>query len=122
MIATALLLAGFLMWGPQACSNYFSAKKQIRVEKGQAEAGMKSGEMAVGKAGENAAGADKIDQTVGEGKNEIRKAPDGYSNDAALRASCRMRSHFDNERCAALRQADSVKLEAGRRPVAATNP
>lgn len=115
MIVAALLLAGLLMWGPQACNNYFSAKKEARVIKGQAEAGMQSGEIAVSKTGENAAKAEQIDTTVEEAKNEIRTAPDGFSNNAALRASCRLRSYYDSEQCAALRKADSDGVEARRR-------
>lgn len=111
IIVLALLLVALLVWGPQACNSYFSAKKQIRVEKGQAKAGIDSGEMAVGKAGENAAKADEIDAVVKDGTNEIEQAPVGNRNDASLRASCRMRTYRDSERCAALRKADSEKLE-----------
>ena len=121
IIALALLFAGLLIWGPQACNSYFAAKKETRVVKGQAEASMQAGEIAVGKAGENAAKAEQIDVTVEEAKNEIRNAPDGFSNNAALRASCRLRSYYDSEQCAALRKADSARVESGRSAGSNTN-
>lgn len=115
ILATGILLAVLLMWGPQACNSYFSQKTQIRVEKGQGEAGIQSGEMAVDTAGKNASDADLVDAAVKEALNEIRNAPDGNSNDAALRAACKLRSYERDERCAAMRKADSDKLE-GRNP------
>ena len=103
ILATGILLAVLLMWGPQACNSYFSQKTQIRVEKGQGEAGIQSGEMAVDTAGKNASDADLVDAAVKEALNEIRNAPDGNSNDAALRAACRMKAYRDTLRCKELK-------------------
>lgn len=114
-IALALLIAAFLMWGPQACNNYFAAKTQARLDHANVEAIEKTTEETLKTVDENAAEAVTVDQTVKGAKDEIRKAPDGFSNDAALRASCRMRSFYNLEQCAALREADTAKLE-GRSP------
>ncbi len=114
-IALALLIAAFLMWGPQACNNYFAAKTQGRLDKANVEAIVDTSEETLKTVDANADKAGTIDATVEEAKDEIRNAPDGFSNDAALRASCRMRQYRDLERCAALRKADTAKLE-GRSP------
>jgi hypothetical protein len=108
VLATVLLL-----WGPAACRSYFTSKTEVRVTKGQAEAGLEAGEIAVDTVGKNKADSDAVDQAVKEAMDELENAPDGNSNDAALRAACKLRSYQRDQRCAELRKADSAKLEAG---------
>lgn len=114
-IALALLITAFLMWGPQACNNYFAAKTQSRLDHANVEAIVDTSEETLKTVDKNAEKAGTIDQNVKDGNDEIDKAPSGYRNDASLRASCRLRSYYDSERCAALREADTAKLE-GRSP------
>ena len=113
IIALALLFAALLMWGPQACNNHFAAKTQGRLDKANVEAVTKTSEETLKTVDEAAVKAETVDQTVKESIDEIRKAPDGHSNDAALRSACRMRQYRNSERCARLREADTAKLEAG---------
>lgn len=115
MIVAALLITAFLMWGPQACNNYFAAKTQVRLDHANVKAIEATTEGTLKTVDANADKAGTIDKAVEDGNNEIRQAPDGFSNDAALRASCRMRQYRNSERCAALREADTAKLE-GRSP------
>lgn len=109
-IALVVLL---LIFGPQACNSYFAARQEARNAKGQAEASVNSGAEAMNTVSNVSAGDDRIDAEVKGATDEIRAQPAGNSNNAALRASCRLRSFRDDERCAALRRADTGNASAG---------
>lgn len=111
IIVAALLLIVVIVWGPQMWRNHLTAKTQARLDHANVQAIEKTSAQTIQVVDDNVAKAKSIDQTVKEAKDEIRKAPDGYSNDAAIRSACRMRSHKHSERCAALRDNDTAKLE-----------
>ena len=108
-LITAALLVALLVFGPQACNSLMTAKKQVRVGQGQAEAGKQSGEVADATVDDVAAAGDEIDDTVSEGKKDIDAAPVGKSNDAALRASCRLKTYKDTDQCKELAKKDAEK-------------
>lgn len=91
--------------GVTACQKMLVSKKQAEVSQGQAGASIDSGAEAMNTVAAVDQRDKAIDQSTKEATDEIRKAPPGNSNDAALRAACRMRSYEHNERCAALRKA-----------------
>lgn len=98
LIVAAIVVAAFV-FGPAMVSKIMTQKKQIRVEQGQAEAGTQTGEAALDELGKNADATDEIDKSVDDAQAEINKAPPGYSNDAALRASCRLKSYQNTQQC-----------------------
>jgi uncharacterized protein (UPF0333 family) len=113
-IALAALVVLVLLAGPTMCSTIFSQKKQIALSKGQAGAAIDAGAEAMN----TVSAVDRADQaterTVKEATDEIRKAPAGNSNDAAIRAACRLRQYQHHERCAALRGSGPPKPSGAR--------
>lgn len=105
----AALVVIIAVFAPSLISHIFSQKKQIEVSKGQAGATADSSAEAMNTISNVQAGDEAADTTLKEATDEVRKAPPGNSNDAALRAACKLRKHLDSERCAALRKADSGK-------------
>lgn len=102
----ALILAVLFVTG--TLSSMFSSGKEARVAKGQAGASIDAGAEATNTIGNVMAREAETDATVKEGSNEIRSQPAGRSNDAAIRAACRLRINFNQQRCAELRAADSA--------------
>jgi predicted lipid-binding transport protein (Tim44 family) len=84
----------------------FTAKQEARVAKGQQGAATQAGGVAVNIMGNVMEADDAIDKAVKGGTDEIRTQPAGNSNDAALRAACRLPQYVNSERCARLRGAD----------------
>lgn len=113
-IAAALLAIGIIVLTLSQCTSLFTAKQAARTAKGQAEASIDSGAEAMNTVSNVSAGDDRIDETVKGGRDEILSQPAGRSNDAALRAACRLRQYRDLERCAALRGADPGNAAGGR--------
>lgn len=113
LIGLALLVA-LLVFGPQACSAYLSAKKQGQVSAGQGKAAIDAGANAVEATGKQMKSEQQSRDAAQEAVNEIRKQPAGHSNDAAVRAACRLREYHDSERCAALRAADLARSQGSR--------
>jgi hypothetical protein len=109
IIAAVVVAIVFLVAGPSACTSFFSAKKEARVAKGQAGASIDAGAEAINTVSAVEDQRLQTEATVKEAIDEIRSAPKGNSNDAALRAACRMRQYRDLERCARLRAADPAK-------------
>ena len=113
MNRTTLILAAVIvalvvlaaLFGPSACTSYFSAKKQAEVSKGQAGAAIDSGAEAMNTISGVEQNAAITRETVKEAQHEIEQAPAGNSNDAADRAACRLRAYINSERCARLRAA-----------------
>jgi hypothetical protein len=108
-IVAGVLLLVIILAGPAACNKIRGQKKQIEVSKGQAGAAIDSGAEAMNTVSAVDRADKETDQAVKEATDEIRKAKPGYSNDAALRAACRLRQYRDSERCAALRGSDPAK-------------
>jgi FtsZ-interacting cell division protein ZipA len=86
-----------------------AAETQGRLDRGQAEAAAASGQEAMNTVAAVEANAAETRDTVKEATREIEQAPDGNSNDAAERATCRLRLYYNSQRCAALREADTAK-------------
>lgn len=107
VIAALVLLIA--LWGPAACTSLFTAKKEAKLQKANAEASIDAGAEAMNTV--SAVERDRIatEKTVKEATDEIRSAPAGNSNAAAERAACRLRQYRDSERCARLRQADPAR-------------
>ena len=95
--------------GISACQKILSQKTQIAVSKGQAGAAIDAGAEAMNTVSAVDRADQVTEQTVKEATDEIRKAPAGNSNDAAIRAACRLRQYQHHERCAALRGSDPPK-------------
>lgn len=108
-----LLVVGFLYL--QSCADQRRQAAQNRVDKGQGKAGVDAGGVAMNTMGNVMAGDDATDANVKGGRDEILAKPAGNSNDAAVRAACRLRQYVNSERCARLRRADSANA-------AGTNP
>tara|TARA_R110000824_G_scaffold401790_1_gene616445 strand:- start:31716 stop:32066 length:351 start_codon:yes stop_codon:yes gene_type:complete len=102
LIIAALVVAA-LVFAPAMISKIMTQKKQIRVEQGQAEAGTQTGEAVLDELGKKAAADAEIDKSVEEATAEIDKAPAGFSNDAALRASCALQTYKNTAKCRELR-------------------
>jgi hypothetical protein len=111
-----LVIAGMLI-GPAACNRILSQKKQIEVSQGQEGAAVDAGAEAMNTVSNVQQSSAATDQTVKEGTDAIRNAPEGKRGDAAVAANCRLRLYRDSERCAALRKAgaaDAAGPHAGR--------
>lgn len=113
-IVLIALVAFILFGGITACQKMLGAKKQAEVSKGQAEASIDSGAEAMNTVSAVDQSDKATDKATKEATDEIRKAPPGNSNDAALRAACRMRQYQHHERCAALRGLDPPKPSGAR--------
>lgn len=105
-IALAVLV---LVWGPAACTSFFTAKKEAEVQRGQAGAATQSGAEAMNTVSAVETNAQATREAVKEGTDAIHAAPSGDSNDAADRAMCGLRSYRNHKRCAGLRGADPAK-------------
>lgn len=102
-IALGLLIGVLLLVvvtvGPSMCSRMLSAEKQAKLNKAQGDAAIGAGSEAMNTAGVVGSNAASTDEKVRQGHDEIDKAPAGDSNDAALRAACRMNSYRDTTAC-----------------------
>lgn len=114
VLCLALIFGGWFAYGSWQRSR--AASIQTKIDKGQIDAGLKSGSNAVNTVGNNADNATAIDKTVKEGTNAIANAPAGNSNDAALREACRMRSFSGSDRCRELLQSAGANSVGERRP------
>lgn len=103
-LVAVVLLLGFLQL--RSCQADRQRAAQSKVDRGQGEAGVDAG----AEAGNTLGNVMETDRRIGEavkgGRDEILSRPAGNSNDAAIRAACRMRSHCGDRRCAALRETD----------------
>lgn len=108
LIIAILVVLGAL-FGPAACNALRTQGKQIEVSKGQARAAIDSGAEAMNTVSAVQRSNETTDQTVKDATDELRKTPPGNSNDAAIRAACRMRYYRDSERCARLPQVNPAK-------------
>jgi FtsZ-interacting cell division protein ZipA len=113
-IAIIALVVLTLFSGVTACQKIFNQKKQLEVVKDQNDASIGSGVEAMNTVSAVANADRDTDKSVKEATNEVRKAPPGNSNDAALRAACRLHQYRDSERCAALRGLDPPKPSGAR--------
>ena len=102
-ILIAAIVVAAIIFGPAACQKIATLEKENRVQEGEIEAGNQSAETATEEVGDNARADDATDATVDEAKDEVRAAPIGKSNDAALRASCMLDTYKDTEPCRKLR-------------------
>jgi hypothetical protein len=102
-----------LLFLPRCVSDLLSAKQEARTAKGQAGASIESGAEATNTMGNVIAADAAVEKQVKGARDEIRSQPAGHSNDAAVRAACRLRSHVNSERCAALRRTDSERAARG---------
>jgi hypothetical protein len=108
-IAGMVLLVFVVLWFSGMLTGLLSAKQEARTAKGQAGAAIEAGAEATNIIGNVMAADAAVDSNVKGGRDAILARPAGHSNDAAVRAACRLRSHFDSERCAALRRADTER-------------
>ncbi|WP_375188400.1 hypothetical protein [Sphingobium yanoikuyae] len=116
-IAVAVLALILVVAGPAACRYVATLKQQAKVERGQASAAASAGQEALNTQSNAAERAAQVDERVSNGQGEIYARPGGDSNDAAVRAACRMPVYASLERCARLRTADSAgnaKTDTGR--------
>jgi len=86
----------------KSCGESRTAKTGEKLATGQRGAAIESGRDAVQATGNVSAAETARLSTVKEGKDAIHEAPAGDSNDAAERASCRMRSYRHSSKCVAL--------------------
>jgi ribosomal protein S16 len=109
LIATFAVLA-LLFGGYMTVKRFFTAglKTEVKLQKENAKASIEAGAEAMNTVSQVETKAAETRQTVKEAQDEVAKAPDGDSNDAADRAVCRMRVHRDSERCARLRQVGAA--------------
>jgi hypothetical protein len=113
-LCLALIFGTWFAYGAWQRSR--AAGIQSKVDQGQGAAIGKAGGVAVETVGNNADNATAIDKTVKEGTNAIANAPAGDSNDAALRASCKLRSFSNTDRCRQLLQPAGADGVGERRP------
>lgn len=114
-IVGLVLIVLFVLFVTGTLRSMFTAKQEARVAKGQQGAATQAGGVAVNTMGNVMAADDEIDKAVKGGTDEIRTQPAGNSNDAAVRAACRMRvSPADRERCARLRGPSPGNAVGGR--------
>lgn len=102
MLALGVALAVAILFGVTQCQVARTAKTQAGLAKGQTGAAMQSGQDAVETLGNATARDAAVGETVKDGTNEIDRAPEGDRNDAADRATCRMRSYRNQPKCVAL--------------------
>jgi hypothetical protein len=114
VLALALIFGTWFAYGAWQKSR--ASAIQSKVDQGQTKAAIEAGSVAVETVGNNADNATSIDKTVKEGTNEIGNAPAGDSNDAALRASCKLRSFINTDRCRQLLQQADPERVGERRP------
>lgn len=105
LLVAAIMLAAIVFGGPALIRTIFSQKAEIRVIKGQADAGVDAGAAAMNTVSNVIAADDAADQIHEEGLNAIRTAPEGGRGAATVDASCRLRLYRDSERCARLRSS-----------------
>lgn len=116
IIALAIALVVVATFGYNRWQRERAAAAQSKVDRGQADAVSKAAGEAVETIGNNADKAAATDKMVREGSDAITNAPAGNSNDAALRASCRMRAYRDTDRCRKLLQPPGAVDMGDRRP------
>jgi hypothetical protein len=104
VVALTLVFGAWLAYSTWQRSR--AAAMQSPVNYGQGVAIGKAGGVAVETVGNNNDNAIAIDKTVKEGTDAIANAPAGDSNDAALRASCKLRSFSNTDRCRQLLQVN----------------
>jgi hypothetical protein len=103
------IIAALLAW--HFWSAMHGEKVNARVDQGQAAANMNASVEAIQTQGNNADRASATDATVKDGQDDVKAAPGGNSNDAADRATCRLRSYRDTGRCRQLLGADPARVE-----------
>ena len=112
LIAIGALVAAIIII-PPLVSKWMSAADSARISKGQGEPAIDAGAEATNTVGAIAEKDSETDKAVAGGIDEIRNASEAGRGDATLRASCRMRSYYNSERCTALRKADSAIASSG---------
>lgn len=105
VIAVALLLVAFLLFGPAACRKYQSMRAQNRLNTEQTGALANSAADAVKTQGEANKRETDSEATTRENEKEIRNA-EGASDavnpavrDAGIRSLCKRPAYRDSERC-----------------------
>jgi hypothetical protein len=83
----------------RSCTQARQASSEARYSNENAKAVSDSGKDAVGAVAASGDRREAIQRQVEGSSHEINAAPIGHRNDAALRASCRMRSYRHTERC-----------------------
>lgn len=101
LIVGALALLGLvlLLSAVRSCG---TARTVARVVTNQRDAAVESGRDAVQAVGSAAAREHETAEAVRKGTDAIRAAPLGRSNDAALRATCELRSYRRSKQCVEL--------------------
>lgn len=99
LVLGLIVLAALAFAVPTLISKYFGGKKAAEVDAGQAGAMGAAGSAAVNTVETTARNAQTIDNTVREGSGAIHAAPEADRGNAALRASCRLRSYRDTPKC-----------------------
>jgi len=95
----ALLVGLFAL---HSCQTARTAKTGEKLATGQRGAAIESGSDAVQTIGNAMVNEAEIQTTVKDGTDAINAAPAGNSNDAADRATCRLRSYRHSGKCVAL--------------------
>ncbi|MGY4397322.1 hypothetical protein ACVWZA_002516 [Sphingomonas sp. UYAg733] len=100
-VALLLALVGAL-FALRSCGTARTARTAERLAVGQRGAALDSGADAVRTIGNAHAAETEIHNIVKDGTDAITAAPAGNSNDAADRATCRLRSYRHSDECVAL--------------------
>lgn len=98
-VVMALIVVGFLFWGPAMCRSNKTAKKQAEVSEGQAGAAINSGAVATETMGNVITNDAATDALVGMGQTEIAAATQGTKGKAARRAACRLKAYQGTPQC-----------------------
>lgn len=115
LIFAAVVLALTLWTAASFTISHFRGQaKQAKVNTSQAEAAADAGTNALVITNETAAKHTETDQTVKDGTDAIRSAPDGATAALAARcANCLLRLYRDSRQCAELRASGQCKRAAG---------
>lgn len=99
MVVAAVLLILLVSFGLYQCQSRKTADKQAEVSKGQAEASIDSGVVALETASNIVASDDATDAQVAAAQAEIAAAAKGQKGAAAKKAACRFKAYKDTPQC-----------------------
>lgn len=103
MIVGGLVLVGLILFTLNQCQSRKTADKQAEVSKGEAEAAIGSGAVAIDTASKVIASDDATDAQVAVAQAEIAAAAKGQKGAAAKRAACKFKSYRDSPQCSDVR-------------------
>lgn len=99
LIVGAILLVLLVSFALNQCQSRKTAEKQAEVSKGEAEAAIGSGVVAIDTASKVIASDNATDAQVAAAQAEIAAAAEGQKGKAAKRAACRFKAYKDTPQC-----------------------